>query len=195
MRIGYAVEGSTDRAVVRGLCDRWCRGAELAEGHFRGSTALSRRREIPKICEEFAIKGVDVMVFVTDANDRPWREVLGEERARIPPPRLALSIVAVPERNIECWICCNADYVATRLGVSAAEFRVPDPKDNFQTAMRIARDDRREAEIAELVREAPLQYWLASPSFSDFYEQVRDMSQQIGCEIENLRESRTARDN
>jgi len=45
MKIGYSVEGSTDRAVIRGLRRRWCPEAELIEGKVRGSTRLSLRRE------------------------------------------------------------------------------------------------------------------------------------------------------
>ena len=29
MRIGYYVQGDADEAVVKGLADRWCPGAEL----------------------------------------------------------------------------------------------------------------------------------------------------------------------
>jgi hypothetical protein len=47
MKIGYSVEGSTDRAVLKGLQRRWCPSAELLEGRFRGTTGQSARREIP----------------------------------------------------------------------------------------------------------------------------------------------------
>ncbi len=50
MKIGYCVEGSTDRGFVKGLTDRWCPQAEFIEGRFRGSTGLRLRAEIPQIC-------------------------------------------------------------------------------------------------------------------------------------------------
>jgi hypothetical protein len=68
------------------------------------------------------------------------------------------------------------------------QFRVQNPKGAFERASGIQRADRKEAEIAELVREAPLHKWLGRPSFEDFYEQLRARSQQLGCTIENLRD-------
>jgi pantoate kinase len=55
--------------------------------------------------------------------------------------------------------------------------------------MGIDRDDRKEEAISDLVREAPLHSWLRNPSFEDFYNQVRRMSQRLGCQIENIREA------
>ena len=46
MKIAYCVEGTTDRAILRGLRDRWCPQAELVEGRFRGQRFL--RSQIPK---------------------------------------------------------------------------------------------------------------------------------------------------
>lgn len=156
MRIGYSVEGSTDRALLRGLQRRWCPAAEMVEGHFRGSTGESLRRELLKICGEFAFKSVDAMVFLMDANDRQWRDVQKEARDRFPGDRLALAVLGVADRNVECWICLEADYVAGVLGVPAADLRVPDPKGRFESAMGIDRDDRKEAKIEDLVKNAPL---------------------------------------
>lgn len=48
MKIGYYVQGGADEAVVQGLADRWCPGAEFAAGPFRGSSGESFRREIGK---------------------------------------------------------------------------------------------------------------------------------------------------
>lgn len=189
MKIGYSVQGSTDRALLHGLQQRWCADAELVEGHFRGSTKESLRREYMKICDEFAFKSVDVMVFLTDADDNVWRDVQRNERAKFPPERLSLAVHGVADRNIECWICTNPEYVASKLGIHADILRINNPKKRFKTAMGINRDDRKEASISDLVKEAPLHSWLRNPSFEDFYEQVRDMRQGFGCQIENLREA------
>jgi hypothetical protein len=62
MIIGYCVEGSTDRAFINGLKERWCEKATLIEGHFRGSTHLSQRREIAKICHELNSKEADLLL-------------------------------------------------------------------------------------------------------------------------------------
>lgn len=186
MRIGYSVEGSTDRAFILALHRRWCPDAEMIEGHFRGKGDPSRTREIAKTCKEWMLKGVDVMVFLTDGNGRNWREVMREEIERIPSDRQALAIVGVPDRNIECWICAFPLFLSERLHVSPERFSVDDPKGQFEGAMGISGFDRREGEIFELVIDAPLHRWLTSPSFKDFYAQVRDMSQRQGCAIENL---------
>jgi hypothetical protein len=187
MTIGYAVEGSTDRAFVTGLRERWCPQALLVEGAFRGSTGLSLRREYKKICDEFAIKGVNVMVFLTDGNGADWRDVQKNEREHFPEERRDQAIHGVCDRNIESWICRDRHWISHRLGGEAATFEVEDPKHAFERAIGITRDDRKEAEIAALVAAAPLNNWLSAPSFEDFYEQARDLSQTKTCEIENLR--------
>ena len=46
MKIGYCVQGDVDEAIVRGLAERWCPDAELAEGRFRGSSRGSFRRGV-----------------------------------------------------------------------------------------------------------------------------------------------------
>ncbi len=151
---------------------------------------MAIRREYARICDELQLKGVDVMIFLTDCDTADWRVVQRNERDRFPAERLELSVHGVADRNIECWICVEADYIAGRLQIEARVLRVADPKGVFQAAMRITRDDRKEVEIAALVREAPLHRWLREPSFEDFYEQLRDKSARLGCQMENLRERR-----
>jgi len=190
MKIGYSVEGSTDRAFLKGLKERWCPHATLVEGPFRGSTHVSLRREYRKICEQFALVGVDVMVFLTDGNGANWREVQRNERDSFPADRLHYAIHGVPDRNIESWICSDAIWVAQELRAQPEEFHVEDPKGIFQSILGIDRDTKHEDEISSLVERAPLRAWLGiSRSFEDFYEGVRRASQQLGCDLENLRET------
>lgn len=189
MKIGYSVEGGTDRALLRGLQQRWCPHAELIPGRFRGSTQRSLRREYRKICDEFVVRQVDCMVFLRDANDEDWREAQRNERAAFPPEYLARAVHAVASRNVESWMCAQPEWIAAELRRQPEEFRCADPKRAFEGALGITRDDRKESPIADLVRRAPLGKWLANPSFEDFYEQLRDQSQQLDCAIENLRES------
>jgi hypothetical protein len=160
----------------------------LVPGRFRGSTGQSLRREFQRICDEFLLSGVDVMVFLTDADAANWREIQSNERAKLPQNRLHCLILGVSDRNVECWLCADADWLGRKLGVDSNLFRCEDPKAHFEQAMALNRDDRKEREIAELVRSAPLSNWLANRSFADFYEQVRDLSQQRGCFVENLRD-------
>jgi hypothetical protein len=187
MKIGFSVEGSTDRAVLTGLRDRWCPSVTLVPGRFRGSTKQSLRREFQRTCDELLLAGVDVIVFLTDAGAADWREVQANERAKLPKECLHCLLLGVPDQNIESWLCADAEWLASKLGGSPDLLRSKDPKRAFEQAVGIDRDDRRENEIAALIREAPLRRWLANGSFADFYEQARDLSQQLGCSVENLR--------
>jgi hypothetical protein len=187
--IGYSVEGSTDRALLNGLRTRWCPYAALIEGPFRGRTEFSRRRDYPKICEQFIAQSVDVMIFMKDADATDWRGVQRLERSACPEQFNYLCIHAVCERNVECWICADPDWLATKLGCDPEPFRSENPKRAFEHAIGVANFDKKESEIAALVGDAPLRSWLQnSRSFEDFYDQVRHNSQRLGCQIENLRE-------
>lgn len=189
MKIGYSVEGSTDRAVVTGLRDRWCPGVELVQGQFRGQSRESQRREIPNTCLAFAFKGVDLAVFMRDANTEDWRDVQKADRARCLPEHQHLVLFAVCDRNVECWLCADAGWIAARTVRAQSDFSVEDPKGAFESAMQIKSSDRKEPEIATLVKEAPLRQWLRNKSFEAFYDELWQKSKEIGCRIENLRES------
>src|SRR5271157_676732 len=104
MKIGYSIEGSTDRAMLRGLQRRWCPQAELVEGRFRGTSRESQRREIPRTCLELALKGADVIVFLRDTNEEDWRRVLKAEEARCRPEHQHLAVFGVCARNAESWL-------------------------------------------------------------------------------------------
>jgi len=188
MKVGYSVEGSTDRAVVRGLQQTWCPAAQLVEGRFRGTSGLSQHREIPRTCVELVAKGIDLVVFLRDANEENWRDVLKADEERCRPEHRHLTIFGVCDRNVECWLCADADWIGKETGHGAGEFRVPDPKQPFEKAMGITRLDKKEEEIAALVGRAPLKNWLLNRSFREFYERVRDKSKERDCQIETLRE-------
>ncbi len=193
MRIGYSVEGSTDRALISGLRERWCPQAELVEGKFRGSTGLSRRREMPQICLELSTKGADLVILLTDSNDDDsnscsWRNILREEEDRIPPDYKHFVLVGVCQRNVECWFCSDAEWLCRMTGRCASDFRATDPKGAFESAMQISCRDRKETEIKELVKIAPLRQWLQNRSFEDFFDKLWKKSKEFGCSIENIRE-------
>jgi len=138
MRIGYAVQGSTDRAFLHGLNERWCKDAEMVEGAFRGSTGLSLRRELAKICDElFWQKGCDVIVFLSDADDANWREIQRREVSKLPDSIRPFAVYGMADRNIECWLCADAGYLAERTGREAEDFAVDEPKGVFESAMHI----------------------------------------------------------
>lgn len=192
MRIGYSVEGSTDRAVLRGISERWCPGAAIIEGHFRGSTRTSRFREIPKICRELQSKGAEVIVMLTDSNDddeKAWRGVRQSELKRVPADFRHLVVIGVCQRNIECWLCADRDWMAQCTGRPAADFAIADPKGVFSSAIGISGFEKRESEIRALMKDAPLHKWIKNKSFEAFFDDLWQKSKELGCQIENLRES------
>jgi len=189
MRIGYSVEGHTDKALLWGLRNRWCPQAELVQGRFRGESGQSLRREIRKTCTELCSKGVDIIIFLCDANRERWREVLRRCNTRCGPQHQHLTVFGVCDRNVECWLCSDVEWIAQRTRRSANEFRVDDPKGVFESAMGITTFDPKENEIADLVQEAPLNSWLTKRSWEDFYDKLWQKAKEHNCTIENLRES------
>jgi hypothetical protein len=131
---------------------------------------------------------VDLILFLRDANDENWREVLKADTDCCSSHFQHLAVFGVCGRNVECWICADADWIAKKTGTPAAEFRVADPKPAFESSMGVTSRNRREKEIADLVRESPLRNWLANQSFESFYLCLWQKSKQHNCAIENLRE-------
>jgi hypothetical protein len=189
MSIGYSVEGATDRAFLEGLRRRWCPDVTLIEGAFRGKSRIRLRRDIPKICQELAHKGARVIVFLTDANKQNWRQVKQRESALVPDHFLHMTLYGVADRNIECWLAADRDYLARLLGLSPKDLAVDDPKGVIERALGITSYDRKEEKIASIVHYAPLRNWLKrSPSFETFYEDTRILSKQEQYNIPNERE-------
>jgi len=180
------VEGSTDKWLLYGLRDRWCPGAELIEGKYRGRF---RRREIPNACTELRAKGVDLIILLRDANNEDWRDVAKSDHESCKPNDESLVVVGVCDRNVECWLVVDPGYAARRTGHPADAFNVDDPKNVFNRAMEItARDDQAE-KLKSYVVDAPLQRWLTNRSFEHFYDQLWQKSKELQCTLENLRES------
>ena len=187
MKIGYSAEGSTDRALLEGLRRRWCPKAERVEGRFRGRSGLSQRREIPNTCIELTSKGVDLVLFLRDANDENWRDVLKADAARCRAEHEHLTIFGVCDRNVECWLCTDRDWIAIQTGRRSEDFNVDDPKGVLESALGITARGRKIEEIAGLVETAPLHKWLGNRSFEDFYDKLWQKSKQLDCRVENLR--------
>jgi hypothetical protein len=186
---GYSVEGATDRALLEGLRRRWLPDATLIEGAFRGESGISLRRDIPRICLELDYKGADAVVFLTDANEQEWREIRQRESEFVPAEFRHRTLYGVAERNVECWLAADREYLARRLNILPVDLDVPDPKGLFERAMGVSSYNRKEEEIASLVSSAPLRTWLArSPSFEAFYEDARLLARQQEHPIPNERE-------
>ncbi|MFH1117089.1 MAG: hypothetical protein V1792_24490, partial [Pseudomonadota bacterium] len=82
--------------------------------------------------------------------------------------------------------------IANRTNLPPTEFMVDDPKRVFESAMQITTFEKREDDIASLVREAPLHRWLSNRSFEAFYDALWRKSKSFACRIENLRDSGNA---
>ena len=190
MRIGYFVQGGADEAVVQGLADRWCPGAELAEGRFRGSSRESFRREIRKgLLDLKDSKACDALVVLTDADANRWQDVKRREWRRVPDDCQHLTLFGVADRNIECWLAADPGALAKELECRAEE--IPTPNPSTFVKQRFGLNDRgRKKTAKERVREyvarAKLRSWIgASASFADFYDEARGLAARTGCAIPN----------
>lgn len=186
--IGYVVEGGTDRAFVRGLANHWCPDADLLEIAFRGSSC--KHRHYPKVCSDASLRGVDVLVMLTDANNERWTVVRDAERAALPNPCPVEVLIGVCDRNVECWLCADRDYAARMLRCTPEDLDLPDPKGAFARRMRLVDVLPAEEWIERFVENAPLHAWIRrSPSFRGFYGDVRDYALRMGCDFPNEEEA------
>ena len=160
MRIGYYVQGDTDEAMVQGLAGRWCPGAEVAAGQFRGRSRESFRREIQKSLLDLTDdKECDVVVILTDADANPWRDVKRREVARIPAECEHLTVFGVADRNIECWLAINRETLATELECAVDDIPIDDPSDFIKRRFGLSHRDKKEAgkeRVGNYVAHAPL---------------------------------------
>ncbi len=188
MKIAFCVEGSADRAILKGLRDRWCPQAELVEGSFRGQLP---RSQIPKECKILTQKGVDLIIFLRDANLEVWRDVLKADEAKCPAEYRHRVIFGVCDRNAECWLAEAPDHLSAAVGCSRSELDEADPSPFVKKAFGLIGFDKeqQESRVAAYVVGAPLKLWLHNKSFEDFYERLWNQSKQphMGCTLENLR--------
>jgi len=100
-------------------------------------------------------------------------------------------LVGVCSRNVECWLCAEAGYIAARLKAPEQALRGDDPKGPFGSAVGITRDDKKLETIADLVRAAPIDIWLrSSPSFARFYDDARSAAHRLHGDMPNERTRR-----
>lgn len=192
MRIGFFVQGDMDEAVVRGLAERWCPGAELAEGRFRGSARESLRREVRKALLDLKdSKACDALVVLTDADANRWQEVKRGEWEKVPEDCRHLTLFGVADRNVECWLAADRGALAAELGCRAEEIPTDDPsafvKRRFGLTDREGKDAAKER-VREYVVRASLKSWIEeSDSFADFHDEARRLAKQTKCPIPNER--------
>lgn len=195
MKIGYYVQGDADEAVVKGLAKRWCPGAELEEGRFRGASKESLRGEIAKSLMDLkSHKRCDIIVVLTDADATPWRKVKRDESKKIPDDCKHLTLFGVADQNIECWLAIDQEALACELECSKEDIPTDNPSKSNFIKRRFGLTDRdtkqnAKARICNYVAEVSLRTWIKdSKSFEDFYEDARDLAIQNGCSFPNERE-------
>ena len=194
MRIGYYVQGAADEAVVLGLADRWCRGVELAEGRFRGSSGASFRREIRKVLLDLKdSKACDILVVLTDADTNRWQDVKQRESGKVPDDCRYLTLFGVADRNVECWLAADRGALADELECRPEEIPVDDPSGFVKRRLGLTDRSRRSnarTRVREFVARAPLRAWIkASDSFAKFYDEARRLAARTGCAFPNERAS------
>ena len=188
MKIGYYVQGGMDEAVVRGLARRWCSGAELVAGPFRGRSGQSFRREIKKsLIDLMDDKECEFLVVLTDADTNRWRHVKSRESSKVPEQCRHLTLFGVADRNIECWLAADRGALAGELGCRQEEIPTPpdDPSGFVKRHFGLNDRTRREAarkRVSDYVAGASLKPWIdGSPSFESFYDDARALAQRAEC--------------
>jgi hypothetical protein len=186
VKIGYLPEGSTDGAVIAGLRDQLCPGAELIEGTFRGSTTRNRPRELRRACLELREKGADVIVDLNDANEMTWSARCQQERAWIPQEYHHRLITGAPKPNIEAWLIADAGYFQRQKNRGCRP-KPDDPKALkalVEEAFGVTGIEKKEDEISGFVAGAPLTEWERDDnSFGGFLQECRNMAHQLNCDL------------
>ena len=186
MKIGYYVQGDMDEAVVHGLARRWCSGAELVAGLFRGSSQQSFRREIEKSLIDLKDdKKCNFLVVLTDADTNRWQHVKSRKSGRVPEQCRHLTLFGVADRNIECWLAADRGALAGELGCRPEDIPADDPsgfvKRRFGLGGRTQQKAARER-VSDYVAGASLKPWIQeSPSFRSFYDDARALAQRAEC--------------
>ena len=192
MKIGYCVQGDADEAFIRGLAARWCPGVSLIQGVFRGASQETLKRKIAKSLVELRdSKRCDLVVYLTDADREPWRDVKNREFAKIPEDRRHLTIFGVADRNIECWLAIDRSSLARELDCYEQEIPRDAPSDFVKQRFGLSGRDKElgKTRVRNFVKQAQLKTWIErSDSFEDFYEDARDWALQNNCSLPNERE-------
>ncbi len=193
MKIGFYVQGAADEALIVGLRNRWCPDAELFRGPFRGKSRVSHKRDfritLTKLRDSMQC---EILLILTDSDQFPTRDVKRQDWGRVPEEFRHMCVHGVADRNIECWLAADPEALARELDCEASAIPGDNPdgfvKKRFGIEERGQGQAQAKDRIAGFVKTAPLKTWIQnSPSFAAFYDEVRRLSQQSGCDIPNER--------
>lgn len=128
-KIGLAVEADSDETVYKKLLDR------LVPGPHEWKPRATRRRghgfvkEIPEICESFAVAKVKVGVFILDADSIKTSEInarLAQLRAELEGESRFTPVYGVVVRNLNALFLADETSFTRVFGVTVP--RQPDPE-------------------------------------------------------------------
>ncbi len=186
MTIGYVIEDNVHEAVLKGLQSRtpgWCPGAPSIRGHFRGTGRGAVMRDARKVCIELNAKGAQVIIILVDSDVDAKSDIKRQLMEKVSDFHHMI-VVGIAERNIECWLNADVDYLSNELGVTRKVLEVEDPKPVVHAAISGSVD--KQARFVQLVTKAPLKSWIKnSASFKQFYNDARDLSQRMNCSFPN----------
>ena len=183
------VEGSVDRAFLRGLKERYCRTAQLVEGIYRGRSGATIRRELTiELPLLFKKEDCVFVVVLTDSNDQDWMTIFNREFNKVPVDLRYKTIYGVAQRNIECWLCLDRDALARRLNCEPQELDVPDPSRVVKRRFGFVRDpfENEQAEhlVSDFVSDSAYHTLTnRSSSFKHFWNQVREKAALANCQL------------
>jgi hypothetical protein len=192
------VQGENEIGFLEGLRD--CLGCGAQSVHYlqnhpelRLRSQYTRKKEANDIWRVY--RGADLVIRLTDGDtDRP-QDACREELKQWPGESHPLLICGVCDRDIEYWMCIDAEYAASRLECRVEQLP-RDRKDRsgfVKNRIETVRGGQPYRDfVADFVRAAPkktIRRWLDNPAFAHFYEQCRDRAQQAGdCPMRNLRD-------
>ncbi|MBI3194988.1 MAG: hypothetical protein HYZ34_11080 [Ignavibacteriae bacterium] len=159
------------------------------EGKIKGRGRGAVIREVENVCLELSQKYADIIVVLVDSDDDNWKQVkkLLLEKAT---DYQHMLVIGVADRNIECWLNSDKFYLAEKIQADVHDLDVENPKSLINKKLGVTTFIRKEEEIQEIVKSAPIKNWLNnSGSFSSFYEESRDVSQKFKCNFPNEREN------
>ncbi len=176
MIIGYSGEGSNDAFVIEALQEMWCPEARVEVAQWRGATGSRRKHEIRKACIELFEKNASLIIFFTDSNNRDYKIVKRNESEWIPDNYRAMTIYAVADRNIECWIVADKEKAKKEMGSNKKQLE-GDPVKFVNKHFGSYRDSDKKRKIKEFVKSSNTKEWLKnSKSFGAFYKDCKNMA-------------------
>lgn len=194
--IGIIAEDKVQKAVARGFIERWCKGANIYDSYqisgskiyprqsYRSNSSASSISSIVEIC--FLNHSCDYVVILKDADETGHNVALQQLRPGVS-NRIDYVLLAIPDRNIECWLALDRHGVAELCRCSEESIPSTNPAAFIKGRLK-SREDAESGwniqnEISNYTKLVSLRSWLADASFKRFYSDVRAAASRRGCLI------------